>query len=134
MNKSIDNQSFGLPIPLPLEFKKCGFLLKQEYRLAAAVAYSVTDIDTGNFQGFEVFELRLQQAKTLPNGVTYPHKERYPPSEAFGKWAFSPSTLERALEIFMEIELKEVAKSIKLMDTPQQIAKNLVRTAFEPSF
>jgi hypothetical protein len=134
MNQSIDNQSFGLPIPLPLELKKCGFLLKQEYRLAAAVAYSVTDIVTGDFQGFEVFELRIQQAKTLPNGVRYPHKEIYPSAEAFGKWAFAPSTMRRALEIFIEIELKEVAKSIKLMDTPQQIAKNLVRTEFEPSF
>lgn len=134
MNQSIDNQSFGLPIPLPLNLKKCGFLLKQEYRLAAAAVYSVTDIETGKQHGYEVFEVRTQQAKTLPNGVKYPHKERYPPSEAFGKWAFAPSTFERALEIFMEIELKEVAKYIKLMDTPQRIAKDLVRRALEPSF
>jgi hypothetical protein len=134
MNKSIDNQSFGLPIPLPLEFKKCGFWLKQEYRLAAAVVYSVTDIITGDQHGYEVFEVRIQQPKTLPNGVQVPLKEKYPSPDDFGKWAFAPSTIKRAVEIFMRIELEEVAKYIKLMDTPQQIAKNLVRAEFEPSF
>lgn len=134
MNQSINNQTVGLPIPLPLELKKCGFLLKQEYRLAAAAAYSVTDAITGEQHGYEVFEIRVQKPKTLPNGVQVPLKEKYPSPDDFGKWAFAPSTMKRALEIFLEIELKEVAKYIELMDTPQQIAKNLVRTEFEPSF
>lgn len=130
----VDNQLVQRPIPLPMELKKCGFLLKQEYRLAAAVAYSVTDIVTGEHHGYEVFEIRVQKPKTLPNGVEVPLKEKYPSSNNFGKWAFAPSTMKRALEIFIEIELEEVAKYIELMDTPQQIAKNLVRTEFEPSF
>lgn len=69
MNQITDNQSFGQPIPLPLEFKKCGFLLKQEYRTVNTAAYSVTDTLTNDEHGFEVFEIRVQQPKTLPNGV-----------------------------------------------------------------
>lgn len=126
----IDNQLVQRPIPLPMEFKKCGFLLKQEYRLAAAVAYSVTDIITGDEHGYEVFEIRIQQPKTLPNGVQIPMKEKYPSPDDFGKWAFAPSRMERALEIFMEIELKEVAKYLELSDTPKNLAKNLVKAAY----
>lgn len=126
----VDNQLVGRPIPLPMEFKKCGFLLKQEYRGAWTAVYSVTDTITGDQHGFEVFEIRVQQAKTLPNGIHYAFKEIYPPAEAFGKWAKAPSGLSRAVEIFLEMELKEVSKFIELSDTPQQIAKNLVKAEF----
>lgn len=128
----IDNQLVKRPIPLPMELKKCGFLLKQEYRGAWTVVYSVTDTLTGDEHGFEVFEIRIQQPKTLPNGVHYPFKEIYPPAEAFGKWAKAPSRLDRALEIFLEMELKEVSKFIELSDTPTNLAKNLVKAEFEP--
>ena len=126
----VDNQLVERPIPLPMEFKKCGFLLRQEYRGAWTAVYSVTDTITGDQHGFEVFEIRTQPEKTLPNGITYHHKEVYPSAEAFGKWAKAPSGLSRAVEIFLEMELKEVAKYLELSDTPQQIAKNLVKAEF----
>jgi hypothetical protein len=94
------------PISLPIELKKCGYLLKQIQRNDFAAVYSVTDIATGDEHGFEVFEVRVQQAKTLPNGVSYFFKERYPSDEAFGKWAFAPKTRERAFQIFSEMGIK----------------------------
>ena len=98
------------PITLPLEVKKCGYLLQQVHRSQYAAIYSVTDIETQQAHGFEVFEVRVQQAKTLSNGVSFAHKEVYPNSEAFGNWAFAPRSRERAFKIFTEIEIKALRK------------------------
>lgn len=126
MNQNIDNQLVGLPNPFPTELKKCGFLLKQVWRGAFAVIYSVSDEKTGFEHGFEVFEIRIQQPKTLPNGVQIPLREKYPSPEDFGKWAKAPSRFDKALEIFLEMELKEVAKFVELPETPTILAKKAV--------
>lgn len=94
------------PISLPIELKKCGYLLKQIHRSQHAAVYSVTDEKTGVQHGFEVFSIRIQQERTTPSGISFAHKERYPSNEDFGVWAFAPRTKERAFKIFGEMETK----------------------------
>ncbi len=100
------------PISLPIELKKCGYLLKQIHRSQHAAVYSVTDEKTGVQHGFEVFEIRVQAARTLPNGVSFAHKEIYPSDTCFGVWAFAPRTRERAKEIFFEMEIEALNKQV----------------------
>ena len=133
MNQNIDNQLFKTPIPLPMELKKCGFLLSQEYRGFATAAYSVTDTITGSEHGFEVFEIKVQQPKTLPNGVQMPLKEKYPSPEDFGKWAKAPGNFKRAIEIFLEMELKELSKFCDFVEPVDQMVKNMMNTEFGAS-
>ena len=94
------------PITLPIELKKCGYWLKQIHRSQHAAVYSVTDAKTGDAHGFEVFEIRIQAARTLPNGISFAHKEVYPSDTCFGVWAFAPRAKERAFKIFGEMETK----------------------------
>ncbi len=88
------------PELLPLNLKRCGYELKQLQRNDFAAMYSVTDIETQQPHGFEVFEIRIQEARTLANGIHFAHKEVYPNNEAFGNWAAAPRTLDRALQLF----------------------------------
>jgi hypothetical protein len=97
-------------IKLPPTLSRCGYLLQQVHRSQYAAVYSVTDEKTGDAHGFEVFEIREQQPRTMPNGVSFAHREIYPSNEAFGKWAFAPRTRERAFEIFGEMEVKALRK------------------------
>lgn len=98
------------PIALSIEVKKCGYLLRQVHRSQYAAIYAVTDIETGTAHGFEVFEIRVQQPRTLANGVSFAHKEVYPNNEAFGVWAFAPRSRDRAFQIFAEMEIKGLRK------------------------
>jgi hypothetical protein len=98
------------PIPLPNSLTKCGYLLSQIHRSQYAAVYSVTDLKTGEKHGFEVFEVRIQAARALPNGASFAHKEIYPSDTCFGFWAFAPRTRERAFEIFGEMEIKALQK------------------------
>jgi hypothetical protein len=106
MTQIINNQ----PIALPIELKKCGYLLSQIHRSQYAAIYSVTDLKTSEKHGFEVFEIRVQAARTLPNGASFAHKEIYPSDTCFGFWAFAPRTKERAFKIFGEMEIKALQK------------------------
>lgn len=90
------------PEQLPITFKRCGYQLQQLQRNEAAALYSVTDIETGQAHGFEVFEIRIQQARTTASGIHFAFKERYPSAEDFGQTAKAPTTLERALFLFNE--------------------------------
>lgn len=90
------------PEQLPLTIKTKGFELKQLQRNPFAAVYTVTDIETQQAQGYEVFEIRIQQARTTKSGVHFAFKEKYPSGEDFGKTAFAPSTMQRALQLFNE--------------------------------
>jgi hypothetical protein len=90
------------PELLPVNLKRYGYELKQLQRNEHAAVYSVTDIETQQAHGFEVFEVRIQQARTMANGIRFAHKEVYPNNEAFGNWANAPRTLDRALQLFNE--------------------------------
>lgn len=101
------------PQLLSVTFKRCGYQLTQLERNQFAALYSVTDIETGKAQGFEVFEIRIQQAHTTAKGISYAHKEIYPNNEAFGNWAKAPSSKDRALELFADFTEKGRAKQNK---------------------
>jgi len=90
------------PEQLPLSIKTKGFELKQLQRNEYAAIYTITDIETQQAQGFEVFMIEIQQARTTASGIHFAHKERYPSAEDFGQTAKAPRTLERALELFNE--------------------------------
>ena len=109
----IDTKIQDTPSVLPETLKRCGYKLKQVHRSQYAAIYSVTDIETQQAHGFEVFEVRVQQAKTLPNGIHFAHKECYPNNENFGVWAFAPRTIERAEQIFAQMENKAKIKAVK---------------------
>lgn len=55
------------------------------------------EVNTGSKIHYEVFK---KKAKT--NSIRY----SYPTSKGFGIWAWCPSTLDRAIEIFNEINTK----------------------------
>jgi hypothetical protein len=90
------------PELLPVNLKRYGYELQQLQRNEHAAVYSVTDIETQQAHGFEVFEIRIQQARIMANGIHFAHKEVYPNNEAFGNWAKAPRTLDRALQVFNE--------------------------------
>jgi hypothetical protein len=101
------------PIALPIELKKCGYLLKQIQRNDFAAVYSVTDIATGAAHGYEVFEIQYREPTTYPNGTQYPMRERYPNAEAFGDWAKAPRHLDRALQLFKDFTERAQKKAEK---------------------
>jgi len=90
------------PEQLPLTFKTKGYQLSQLQRNPFAALYTVTDIETQQAQGYEVFEIRIQQARTTKSGVHFAFKERYPSAEDFGQTAKAPKTFDRALFLFNE--------------------------------
>ena len=106
----IDTKIQDTPSVLPETLRRCGYKLEQVHRSQYAAVYSVTDIETQQAHGFEVFEVRVQQAKALPNGVHFAHKECYPNNETFGVWAFAPRSRNRAFEIFAQLEIKALRK------------------------
>lgn len=94
------------PTKLPIELSRCGYTLRQVHRSECAAIYEAVCKHTHQTHGFEVFEIRVQEARTLANGVHFANKERYPANEDFGSWAFAPSTRERAFEVFLNLEKK----------------------------
>ena len=57
----------------------------------------------GKHLAYEVFQIKIQKAGEM-FGKWYPARERFPGSEAFGKWAWSYSTMEAAQVKFEELE------------------------------
>jgi hypothetical protein len=53
---------------------------------------------------YEVFIIQISRNRILPDGSTGVAKEVFPHNEAFGKTAWSCTTLERALIRFNELE------------------------------
>ena len=103
------------PEQLPLSIKTKGFELNQVQRNEFAALYSVTDIETGNKHGFEVFEILIQQPRTTKSGIHFAHKEVYPSAEKFGDTAKAPQTTERALELFAQYTERGRKKAEKAM-------------------
>lgn len=90
------------PQPLPARLRKnaCEYTLVPRGTRSAVYAQRITP----EIEYYEVFELRIQPAKMLPSGKSYPAKERFPSNEDFGGWAWSCRTLERTMERFKELE------------------------------
>jgi len=69
-----------------------------------ALIYS--QYNNGMLYGFEVFKLKTKPDRFL-KGKYLPANERFPDDKAFGYWAWSPWTYERALVKFKELEKNE---------------------------
>lgn len=89
-------------IPLPHKIRKNGFYYVQVLRGERSFIYEQRI--TPEIKYYEVFELRIQPAKTFPSGKSYPAKEKFPGNEDFGEWAWSCRTYERAYERYLEFE------------------------------
>lgn len=84
--------------------RKYGFTYKQIKRGKQAMIYS--QYNNGMLYGFEVFKLKTKPDRFI-KGKYLPANERFPYDEAFGYWAWSPWTYEKAMEKFKELEKNE---------------------------
>lgn len=92
--------------PLPLEYKKYGFLFKQIKRVENVAIYSQSDVETGQFHGYEVFIIQEQPATEI-YGRFYEAKENVPGSSQWGQLGFTVGKMERALLKMEELLKKE---------------------------
>ena len=69
---------------------KRSFVFKQSY--------------TPNTTYFEVFKRRVNREFTI-NGVTIPESEAFPTDNAFGVWAWSYRSYDKALKKYNELEI-----------------------------
>jgi len=89
-------------VPLRRVLNKNGFLYTQHARGRIAFIYAQRVSDTTT--NYEVFRIKIAPEKYLPGGKIIPARERFPNNEAFGQWAWTYPTLERAMKRFNELE------------------------------
>ncbi len=77
---------------------KSGYTLTCIHESETGFIYEERYNRTGNVHGYEVFKRIPYESFTIA-GKVFPAGVRYPGNEDFGKWAWSPRTLERAYEI-----------------------------------
>jgi len=90
------------PNKLEKVFRKNKQTYTQVKRGKKAVIYQQTNEEGFNV-GYEVFMIKIQKAFGFVVNH-YPAREKIPGNEAFGKWAWSVDTEEKALEYFNMIE------------------------------
>ena len=62
---------------------------------------------------YEIIRIRREEATTFPSGRSYPEREVYPSSEAWGVDGFTVTDRNKAWDKFFEISLEEPAKTGK---------------------
>src|SRR5262249_31608625 len=62
---------------------------------------------------YEVIRIRQQEATTFPSGRSYPAREVYPTSEAWGLDGFTLADRGKAWDKFFEMSLEQPAKTGK---------------------
>ena len=85
-----------------------GYIYKQLKRTDKAAMYSQSVADKADdpessFEAFEVFKIKIGKAKVV-FGVELPEKEKFPSDEDFGKWAWTYTDYEKAIDRFNKIE------------------------------
>lgn len=82
-----------------------GYIYKQLKRTDKAAMYSQSDVEDleADFRAFEVFKIKIGKAKIV-FGVELPEKEKFPSDEDFGKWAWTYTDYEKAIDRFNKIE------------------------------
>jgi len=90
---------------IPQEFSKNGNQYRLHTRGERAMIYAIVDCD-GIEVDYEVFEIRIRPAEKR-FGKMYPSTELFPPSEAFGSWAWWCPRLEKAILYFDQLERGE---------------------------
>jgi len=82
-----------------------GYIYKQLKRTDKAAMYSQSDAEDpeADFKAFEVFKIKIGKAKVV-FGVELPEKEKFPSDEDFGKWAWTYTDYEKAMDRFNKIE------------------------------
>ncbi len=86
---------------LPLNLRKNRFNYSQVYRGKRSCFYA-QEVSPGHYY-YEVFLLKIRPEHEYKEEV-FPAMERFPPNEAFGKWAWSYQTYKRALKAFNRLE------------------------------
>lgn len=86
---------------LPLKLRKNGFDYTQVLRGRRTCIYAQTVSKEITY--YEVFHIKISPKKIIC-GHTIEERERFPHDEAFGYWAWTFSTWERALEKYNQIE------------------------------
>jgi hypothetical protein len=88
---------------LPEEIKKNTYLYKFCKRGKRAIIYEQIDPEFGKTVAFEVFRRKIDKPKVI-FGIQLNEREIFPGNEDFGKWAWTLSSLEKALEKFEFLE------------------------------
>lgn len=99
-SKKDDVKSTSTPMPLPLKLKKNGFTYIQYLKNEKAFIYAQWHENT--IVGYEVFLKKIGREKNI-KGKVIPPKVRFPNDEAFGYWAWTVKTRDRAIEKFIDI-------------------------------
>jgi len=80
---------------LPDQFTEGEFQFKRVDRIKDIAIYEKKSTKTRYF-GYEVIRIRIADAATLPSGKSYPKREVYPRSEAWGTDGFTCVTFQDA--------------------------------------
>jgi len=88
-----------IPIPLTLKVRYNGFDYVQLLRSGFAYIYRQT---VNGFYYYEVFKHKIAPEKNIKSKII-PSRIRFPNDEAFGYWAWSYNSLDRAIIKFFEL-------------------------------
>jgi len=88
---------------LPEEIRKNTYLYKFYKRGEKAMMYEQIEPSTGDTVGYEIFKRKIDKPKVV-FGIQLNEREIFPGNEDFGKWAWSITDEDRALERFNSIE------------------------------
>jgi hypothetical protein len=89
---------------LPLILHRYGFTYTQVLRGKRSCIYRQED--KLGLAGFEVFLIKVKPKKEIL-GKLIDEREAFPSNNDFSHWAWSPSTYEKALEIYKKLEAGE---------------------------
>jgi len=88
---------------LPNEIKKNTFIYRLVKRGERAMMYEQFCTDAERVIAWEVFKRKIDPPKEV-FGVKLGEREIFPGNEDFGKWAWAPSSQEKAEFIFNQLE------------------------------
>lgn len=89
---------------LPLSFKKPGYVYAQIQRSDKAAIYQQADDETGQVYGYEVMQIQIAK-EAVVFGKQYPEREVMPSTAEWGSKAFTCWTLDRAKELFNQLNI-----------------------------
>jgi len=103
---------------LPIKLRKNGFNYTQVLRGKKSCIYE-QEVSEG-VKYYEVFKIRIKPERYI-KGKKVEAREWFPHDEAFGYWAWSCRTYERAYERFRELETYKTLRNAKKIRRSRQM-------------
>lgn len=89
--------------------KRCWY--RQIERTGQVAIYSMAYSDNGPIVGYDLFIIKIGNPHTFPNGIAVGKRELFPHDEAFGSYAWSYTTYQRAKEHFDKLVVEQREKA-----------------------